>query len=128
MNVLIATPDYIGDNKLSGIYENFQKLYGLYDKELRLSGVLVITIILATGIVAITIFDTQTKTFISTNIRNVIVVATLAQMFGLYVYSKRKTSLNPEPEGTLCPTCKIQMSIIISKRWKCVQCGGTFPN
>lgn len=110
------------------VYEEFQKLYKLYDTKLELSGVLIITIILAGCIIAIWIDDKQNKHSIPDYIRDGIIVSIIAQMFGLYVYSKKKTSHNPEAVDTPCPKCKIQMSLTVTKSWKCLHCGGSFPN
>lgn len=74
-----------------------------------------LTVIVASGIVAVTIFDKQTRAFIPKSYRDTIVYATLLQMFGLYYYSKalkarKKKTGNPD---LVCPDCKVDMISIM---------------
>jgi amino acid permease len=80
----------------------------LYDAELKLSGVLVIIVIVASGIVAITIFDKQTRAFIP-SYRDTIVYVTLLQMFGLYSKTKKMEDQKTGKADYICPDCKVDM-------------------
>ena len=62
------------------------------------------------------------KHFIPNNIRQAIILLTIAHLFGLYKYPRKKTT-SPQVEEALCPKCKIQMSL---KSWNCKNCGGIF--
>jgi hypothetical protein len=65
----------------------------------------------ASGIVAITIFDKQTRAFIPTSYRDTIVYVTLLQMFGLYSKTKKKEADDQKTDKPdyICPDCKVDM-------------------
>jgi hypothetical protein len=113
---------------LFDIYDNFQKLFKLYDTKLELSGIFVFTIMLI-GLVLLIFLDDKEKVigediyfthFIPDYLRQIVVGLTIAHMLGLYAYSRKKTRRNPEA-ARICPNCGQQMSSIFN----CNSCGGT---
>lgn len=94
---------------LSDIFDNLNRLFNLYDRELRLSGILTFTAILIGGVILLYIDSTpipqvdgnmEYNRFLPENIRLLIVGFVVAHMLGLYIYSRNLK------EKLRCPNCQ----------------------
>jgi hypothetical protein len=81
------------------IYDKFHSLYKFYDEKIEVSGILVCTFLLTLGVFAIWIDDSHSIQIdgvtyhihqIPDNARFIIMILVIAQMYGLYAYSRRK--------------------------------------
>lgn len=117
------------------ILDDFDRLFRFYDRKLEISGLLAFTVILAAYMIIIYFDDSQIKIgdstyfkhFLPNDFRKIITGLVIAHLFGLYKYSRKKKSSDPDTEQGLCPECKIEMSVTVARSWKCIKCGGSFP-